>query len=59
MPKKIIRSPKVAESRLPLSQATLAGNVLYIGGAVAHDFGYSRIHWRFSVNANHVSGGSG
>jgi len=37
MPKKIIRSPKVAESTLPLSQATLAGNVLYTGGAVAHD----------------------
>ncbi len=37
MPKKVIRSPKVAESTLPLSQATLAGNVLYIGGAVAHD----------------------
>ena len=37
MPKKIIRSPKVAESALPLSQATLAGNVLYIGGVVAHD----------------------
>lgn len=37
MPKKVIRSPKVSESALPLSQATLAGNVLYIGGAVAHD----------------------
>jgi 2-iminobutanoate/2-iminopropanoate deaminase len=37
MPKKVIHSPMVAESRLPLSQATLAGNVLYIGGAVAHD----------------------
>ena len=37
MSKKVIRSPKVAESTLPLSQATLAGNVLYIGGAVAHD----------------------
>ena len=37
MAKQIIRSPKVAESRLPLSQATLAGDVLYVGGAVAHD----------------------
>jgi reactive intermediate/imine deaminase len=37
MPKKVIHSPKVAESKLPLSQATLAGNVLYIGGAVAHN----------------------
>jgi len=37
MPKMVIHSPKVAESKLPLSQATLAGNVLYIGGAVAHD----------------------
>lgn len=37
MAKTVIRSPKVAESRLPLSQATLAGNVLYVGGAVAHD----------------------
>jgi len=37
MPKKVIHSPKVAESKLPLSQATLAGNVLYIGGGVAHD----------------------
>jgi len=37
MPNKVIHSPKVAESKLPLSQATLAGNVLYIGGAVAHD----------------------
>ena len=37
MAKKVIRSPKVAESALPLSQATLAGNVLYVGGAVAHD----------------------
>ncbi len=35
MPKKVIRSPKVAESSLPLSQATLAGNVLYLCGAVA------------------------
>lgn len=37
MAKQVIRSPKVAESKLPLSQATLAGNVLYVGGAVAHD----------------------
>lgn len=37
MPKKVIHSPKVAESKLPLSQTTLAGNVLYIGGAVAHN----------------------
>ena len=35
MPKKVIRSPKVAESSLPISQATLAGNVLYMCGAVA------------------------
>jgi len=35
MPKKVIRSPKVAESSLPISQATLAGNVLYMQGAVA------------------------
>ncbi len=35
MPKKVIRSPKVAESSLPISQATLAGNVLYMHGAVA------------------------
>jgi reactive intermediate/imine deaminase len=37
MAKTVIRSPKVAESSLPLSQATLAGNVLYVGGVVAHD----------------------
>jgi reactive intermediate/imine deaminase len=37
MPKKVIRAPGVADSSLPLSQATLAGNTLYIGGAVAHD----------------------
>ena len=35
MPKKMIRSPKVAATSLPLSQATQAGNVLYISGAVA------------------------
>ena len=35
MPKRVIRSPKVAESSLPISQATLAGNVLYLYGAVA------------------------
>jgi 2-iminobutanoate/2-iminopropanoate deaminase len=35
MPKKVIRSPKVADSSLPISQATLAGNVLYMYGAVA------------------------
>lgn len=37
MPKKVIRSPKVADSSLPISQATLAGNVLYLYGAVAFD----------------------
>ncbi len=37
MPKQVIRSPQVAGSGLPLSPATLAGNVLYIGGAVASD----------------------
>ncbi len=37
MPKKIIQSPKVASTTLPLSQATLAGNVLYTYGAVAFD----------------------
>ncbi len=35
MAKRVIRSPKVAESTLPISQATLAGNVLYLYGAVA------------------------
>ncbi len=35
MPKKVIRSPKVAESSLPISQATLAGNILYMCGTVA------------------------
>jgi reactive intermediate/imine deaminase len=35
MPKQIIQSPKVAGTTLPLSQATLAGNVLYTYGAVA------------------------
>jgi len=35
MPKTIIRSPRIPESSLPLSQATLAGNTLFIGGAVA------------------------
>ena len=35
MPKKVIRTPRVAESKLPLSQATLAGNTLFVGGAVA------------------------
>jgi len=35
MPKTIIRSPRVPESNLPLSPATLAGNTLFIGGAVA------------------------
>ncbi len=37
MPKMVIHSPRVAESTLPLSQATLAGNVFYIGADVAHD----------------------
>jgi reactive intermediate/imine deaminase len=45
MAKTVIRSPKVAESRLPLSQATLAGNVLYIGGAVAHDARGQIVGW--------------
>jgi enamine deaminase RidA (YjgF/YER057c/UK114 family) len=35
MPKKVIQSPKVDASSLPISQATLAGNVLYLYGAVA------------------------
>jgi reactive intermediate/imine deaminase len=35
MPKTVIQSPKVAASSLPISQATLAGNVLYLYGAVA------------------------
>lgn len=35
MPKKVIRTPRVAESKLPLGQATLAGNTLFVGGAVA------------------------
>lgn len=35
MPKQVIYTPKVAKSTLPLSQATLAGNLLFIGGAVA------------------------
>jgi len=35
MAKRVISTPKVARSSLPLSQATLAGNVLFIGGAVA------------------------
>jgi len=35
--KTIIQSPKVAKTTLPLSQATLAGNVLYTHGAVAFD----------------------
>jgi reactive intermediate/imine deaminase len=35
MPKKVIQSPRVAGTTLPLSQATLAGNVLYTYGAVA------------------------
>lgn len=35
MAKRVIYTPKVARSSLPLSQATLAGNVLFIGGAVA------------------------
>ena len=37
MPKQVIYTPKVAQSTLPLSQATLAGNLLFIGGAVALD----------------------
>jgi 2-iminobutanoate/2-iminopropanoate deaminase len=35
MPKQVIRSPKVAATTLPISQATLAGNTLYTYGAVA------------------------
>jgi reactive intermediate/imine deaminase len=35
MPKRVIRTPLVAESRLPLSQATRAGNLVFVGGAVA------------------------
>jgi 2-iminobutanoate/2-iminopropanoate deaminase len=35
MPKQVIYTPKVAKSSLPLSQATLAGSLLFIGGAVA------------------------
>ncbi|OGB95019.1 MAG: hypothetical protein A3G35_10290 [candidate division NC10 bacterium RIFCSPLOWO2_12_FULL_66_18] len=35
MAKRVISTPKVAQSSLPLSQATLAGNLLFIGGAVA------------------------
>lgn len=35
MAKKMIRSPKVAATTLPLSQAILAGNTLYIHGAEA------------------------
>ncbi len=35
MPKQVIASPKVAASPLPLSQATRAGSLLFIGGAVA------------------------
>ncbi len=35
MGKQIISTPKVARSTLPLSHATLAGNLLFIGGAVA------------------------
>lgn len=37
MAKTVIRSPKVPESRLPLSQAILAGNTLYIGGVVGRN----------------------
>ncbi len=37
MPKQVIYTPKVAKSTLPLSQATLAGNLLFIGGAVANN----------------------
>jgi reactive intermediate/imine deaminase len=37
MPKKVITSPKVAATSLPISQATLAGNTLYLHGAVAFD----------------------
>jgi len=35
MAKRVISTPKVAQSSLPLSPATLAGNLLFIGGAVA------------------------
>lgn len=35
MAKQVISTPRVAKSTLPLSQATRAGNLLFIGGAVA------------------------
>ena len=35
MAKKVIRSPTVAATALPISQAILAGNTLYIHVAVA------------------------
>jgi len=35
MPKKVVRTPKLPDSTLPLSHATLAGNTLYIGGTVS------------------------
>lgn len=37
MPKTVISSPKVAATTLPLSQAILAGNTLFLHGAVAFD----------------------
>ncbi len=39
MPKQVLVSPKVAISSLPLSQATRAGNLLFIGGAVSLNAG--------------------
>ncbi len=35
MPKRVVRTPLVAGSKLPLSPATAAGNLVFIGGAVA------------------------
>lgn len=35
MPKRVIRTPLVEDSTLPLSPATAAGNLVFVGGAVA------------------------
>jgi reactive intermediate/imine deaminase len=37
MPKEVIRTPKLPETSLPLSHATMAGNTLFIGGSVAQN----------------------
>ena len=37
MAKKVIYTPKVAKSSLPLSQATMAGNILFVSGAVSNN----------------------